>query len=37
LMLFTGMAIGRKDSEEPANRLEAKRVPLEEFAEFRGV
>ena len=37
LMLFTGMAIGRKDPNEPANQLEAKRVPLAEFADFRGI
>jgi nitroreductase len=37
LMLFTGMAIGWKDPDEPANRLEAGRVPIEEFAEFRGI
>lgn len=37
LMLFTGMAVGRKDPNEPANRLEARRAPLSEFAEFRGI
>lgn len=37
LMLFTGMAIGYKDPDEPANRLTAQRVPLDEFADFRGV
>jgi nitroreductase len=37
LMLFTGMAIGFKDPDEPANRLEAQRVALDEFAEFRGL
>jgi nitroreductase len=37
LMLFSGMSIGRKDPNEPANNLEAKRVPLEEFADFRGI
>jgi len=37
LMLFTGMAIGRKDPDEPANRLEAQRAPLSEFAQFRGI
>jgi nitroreductase len=36
-MLFTGMSIGWKDPDEPANRLVAKRVPLDEFAEFRGI
>ena len=36
-MLFTGMAIGHKDPDEPVNALEAERAPLEEFAEFRGI
>lgn len=36
-MLFTGMAIGWKDPDDPANKLHAKRVPLAEFAEFRGL
>ncbi|MBZ6379937.1 nitroreductase family protein [Pacificimonas flava] len=36
-MLFTGMAIGRKDPEAAVNQLEAARAPLEEFAEFRGI
>nr|WP_207791337.1 nitroreductase [Sphingosinicella soli] len=36
-MLFTGMAIGWKDPDDPANTLHAKRVPLAEFAEFRGI
>ena len=35
-MLFSGMAIGYKAPDEPANRLVAERVPLDEFAEFRG-
>jgi nitroreductase len=37
LMLFTGMAIGWKDGNDPANNLHARRVPLDEFAEFRGL
>ena len=35
-MLFTGMAIGWKDDADPANQLEARRAPLDEFASFRG-
>lgn len=37
LMLFAGMAIGWKDADDPANRLDAQRAPLAEFAEFRGI
>lgn len=36
-MLFTGMAIGYKDPEDPANRFEARRAPPEEFATFYGI
>lgn len=36
-MLFTGMAIGFKDPDQPANALRAQRAPLEEFASFRGI
>lgn len=36
-MLFTGMAIGWKDPDDPANTVQAKRVPLGDFAEFRGI
>lgn len=36
-MLFTGMAIGYADPNAPVNRLMARRAPLEEFAEFRGI
>jgi nitroreductase len=36
-MLFTGMAIGYKDPEDPANRMEARRAPLEEIATFHGI
>lgn len=35
-MLFSGMAIGYKAPDEPANRLIAERVPLDDFADFRG-
>lgn len=34
LMLFSGMAIGYKDSEHPVNRLVTERAPVEEFATF---
>lgn len=33
-MLFTGMAIGYKDTDHPANTHRANRVPLGEFAAF---
>ncbi|WP_103727663.1 nitroreductase [Novosphingobium sp. HII-3] len=33
-MLFTGMSIGWKDEEEPANGLVAQRAPLSEFVRF---
>lgn len=33
-MLFTGMSIGWKDEDEPANSLVPPRAPLEEFAQF---
>jgi nitroreductase len=36
-MLFTGMSIGFKDPDAPANALHARRVPLDEFATFRGI
>lgn len=36
-MLFTGMAIGYKDLEDPANRMEARRAPVEEIATFHGI
>ena len=36
-MLFTGMAIGFKDSADPANSFAARRAPLEAFATFRGI
>jgi nitroreductase len=36
-MLFTGMAIGYKNPDDPANRMEARRAPPEEFATFHGI
>ena len=33
-ILFCGVAIGYKDPEALINRLESKRRPLEEWAEF---
>ena len=36
-MLFCGMAIGHRDPDEPANRLVARRAPLDAFASFRGL
>jgi nitroreductase len=36
-MLFCGMAIGHKDTSNPVNNLVADRVPLAEFAQFRGL
>ncbi|MGY2733232.1 nitroreductase [Sphingomonas sp. UYP23] len=33
-MLFCGMAIGVKDTEEPANRLRSARAPEEEWLTF---
>ena len=33
-MLFSGMAIGHADPDEPANRLVTHRAPLEEFVRF---
>lgn len=35
-MLFTGLAIGYKDPDHPANTHRANRVPLAEFATFHG-
>lgn len=35
-MLFTGMAIGYADPDDPVNQLVADRVEMEEFAEFIG-
>ena len=36
-MLFTGMAIGWKDAADPANAMQARRAPLDDFAVFRGI
>ncbi|MGB6450508.1 MAG: nitroreductase [Steroidobacteraceae bacterium] len=35
-MLFCGMALGYRDESAPINRMHTERVPLEEFASFRG-
>lgn len=37
LMLFCGMAIGHADADAPVNRLETRRLPLDQFASFRGI
>lgn len=37
LMLFCGMAIGYADPDAPVNRLNTRRLPLEQIASFRGV
>lgn len=37
LMLFCGMAVGYADPAQPANRLDSRRAPLEEFARFHGL
>lgn len=37
LTLFCGMAIGYADPEAAVNRLETERLPLEQFATFRGI
>ncbi len=36
-MLFTGMAIGYRDDNDPANSFTARRASLAEFATFRGI
>ncbi|GAC1620152.1 MAG: nitroreductase [Nevskia sp.] len=36
-MLFCGMAIGHADPDAAVNRLESQRLPLAQFAEFRGL
>jgi nitroreductase len=36
-MLFCGMAIGRIDTQDPANGFVARRARLEEFARFHGI
>ena len=35
-MVWCGMAVGKPDPNEKANRLYAERAPLDEIAEFRG-
>jgi len=35
-MLFTGMAIGKRNPDAPVNRLVSDRAPLEDFATFEG-
>lgn len=35
-MLFAGISVGYRDSDAPINRLRTERVPLSEFATFRG-
>lgn len=37
LMLFCGMAIGYADPDAPVNRLRTRRLPLDQFATFRGL
>jgi nitroreductase len=37
LMLFCGMAIGYADEQAPVNRLRTRRLPLDQFAQFRGI
>ncbi|MFA5633449.1 MAG: nitroreductase [Porticoccaceae bacterium] len=37
LMLFCGLAIGYADTEAPVNRLQSERLPVQEFADFRGI
>lgn len=36
-MLFCGMSIGYADPAAPVNQLVSERMPLAEFAEFRGI
>ena len=36
-MLFCGLAIGYADPAAPVNRLRSRRLPLQEFASFRGI
>ena len=35
-MLFSGMALGRRDPDAPVNRLQTAREPFDAFAEMRG-
>lgn len=36
-MLFCGMAIGYADPDAAVNRLESRRLPLNQYASFRGI
>jgi nitroreductase len=36
-MLFCGMAIGYADPDAPVNQLQTRRLPLQDFASFRGI
>lgn len=36
MMLFCGIALGHADEAAPVNAERTPRVPLEEFATFRG-
>ena len=36
-MLFCGMAIGYADADAAVNKLESRRLPLDQFASFRGI
>lgn len=36
-MLFCGMAVGHADPDAPVNRLQTRRLPLDQFAQFRGL
>lgn len=35
-VVYSGMALGHPDTEHPVNRLRAERVPVGDFATFRG-
>jgi len=35
-MVYCGMALGHPDPEHPVNRLRSRRVPVDDFATFRG-
>lgn len=37
LILFCGMAIGYADPDAPVNSLRTRRLPLDQFATFRGI
>ena len=34
-MLFCGMAIGHADPDAPVNRLRSRRLPLDQFVQWR--